>query len=157
MTRSIATAPTLAAWNNLGAAYRATGRLADASAAYKNALSIDPKFADAAANYANVLMDLGNFAAAESTARSAIANGANTVEVYVTLGNAQFRQGRLVEAAVSYHASLARGENHTAIRNLGSTLANLGRFSEAKQVYSHRACEAAERRPAFELPDLPDL
>ena len=136
LKRSIAVEPTLAAWNNLGAAYRATGRLAEASAAYQSALAIDAKFADAAANYANVLMDLGSYAAAESMALRAISNGANTVEVHVTLGNAQFRQGRLVEAAVSYRTSLARGENHTAIRNLGSTLANLGRFAEAKQVYS---------------------
>ncbi|WP_439542310.1 O-linked N-acetylglucosamine transferase family protein [Hyphomicrobium sp.] len=147
LKQSIAIEPTLAAWNNLGAAFRATGRLAEASAAYQNALAVDPKFVDAAANYANVLMDLGNFAAAESMALGAIANGANSVEVYVTLGNAQFRQGRLVEAAASYRTSLARGENQTAIRNLGSTLANLGRFTEAKQVYS----SALAKRPDADL------
>lgn len=147
LKQSIAVEPTLAAWNNLGAAYRATGRLAEASAAYQSALAINPKFADAAANYANVLMDLGSYAAAESMALRAISNGANSVEVHVTLGNAQFRQGRLVEAAVSYRTSLARGENPTAIRNLGSTLANLGRFAEAKQVYS----KALAKQPDADL------
>jgi protein O-GlcNAc transferase len=147
LKQSIAAEPTLAAWNNLGAAYRATGRLAEASAAYQSALAIDPKFADAAANYANVLMDLGSYAAAESMALRAISNGADSVEVHVTLGNARFRQGRLVEAAVSYRTSLARGENPTAIRNLGSTLANLGRFAEARQVYS----SALAKRPDADL------
>lgn len=139
--------PTLAAWTNLGAAYRATGRLADASAAYQSALAINPNYADAAANYANVMMDRGAYAAAEQMARRAIANGANSVEVYVTLGNAQFRQGHLVEAAQSFQQALARGDNPTAVRNLGSALANLGRFKEAKAVYS----AAIARRPDPEL------
>lgn len=139
--------PTLAAWTNLGAAYRATGRLADASAAYQSALAINPNYADAAANYANVMMDRGAYAVAEQMARRAIANGANSVEVYVTLGNAQFRQGHLVEAAQSFQQALARGDNPTAVRNLGSALANLGRFKEAKAVYS----AAIARRPDPEL------
>ncbi len=136
LTRAIASGPTVAAWTNLGAAYRAMGRLSEAAAAYESALAIEPAFADAAANYANVHMDLGAYAAAERMARGAIANGANSVEVYVTLGNAQFRQGHLVEAARSYREALTRGSNATAIRNLGSTLANLGRFEEAKAVYA---------------------
>lgn len=133
---SIAINPTRAAWNNLGAAYRATGKLPEASAAYRAALAMDPGFADAAANYANVLMDLGSYAAAESMARRAIANGATSQQVYVTLGNAEFRQGHLLAAAAAYQTALEQGENTGALRNLASTLANLGRFTAAKSLYA---------------------
>ncbi len=133
---SIDAKPSPAAWNNLGAAYRATGKLIEASASYKCALAINPSFADAAANYANVLMDLGNYAAAETMSRRAISLGAQSHQVYVTLGNAQFRQGDLLEAAVSYQKALDHGYNVGAARNLASTLANLGRFPQAKQVYN---------------------
>lgn len=133
---SIAIKPSAAAWNNLGAAYRATGKLLEASASYKSALAINPAFADAAANHANVLMDLGNYASAETMARRAISVGARSHQVYVTLGNAQFRQGDLLEAALSYRKALEFGFNIGAARNLASTLANLGRLREAKQVYN---------------------
>jgi protein O-GlcNAc transferase len=144
---SIAIKPTVPAWNNLGAAYRAIGKLVEASAAYQCALAIDPTFADAAANYANVLVDLGSYPAAESMARQAIAAGANSHYVYVTLGNAQFRQGDLLAAAGSYQTALQLAFNISAMRNLGSTLANLGRFEAAKQVYA----AALARDPQPEL------
>lgn len=133
---SIAVKPSVAAWNNLGAAYRATGKLLEASASYKCALALNPAFADAAANYANVLMDLGSYASAETMARRAISVGAHSYQVYVTLGNAQFRQGDLLEAAASFQKALEFGYNIGAARNLASTLANLGRLSDAKQVYN---------------------
>lgn len=127
--------PSAAAWSNLGASYRAIGRLDEAAAAYKAALVLDPSFADAAANYANVLVDIGNYQAAETMARHAIAAGANSHHVHVALGNAQFRQGDLLAAAVSYQAALKLGFHVGALRNLASTLANLGRFQAAKEVY----------------------
>lgn len=133
---SIDLKPSVSAWSNLGAAYRAIGKLVEASAAYQCALAIDPTFADAAANYANVLMDLGSYAAAETMARQAIAAGANSHHVHVTLGNALFRQGDLLAAAASFQTALKFGFNGSAMRNLGSTLANLGRFEAAKQVYA---------------------
>jgi predicted O-linked N-acetylglucosamine transferase (SPINDLY family) len=135
LKRSIDVNPTPAAWTNLGAAYRATAKLTEAAAAYENALALDPKFADAAANFANVLVDLGNHDAAHAMARRAIADGADTLQVYVTLGNAEFRQGDLLAAATSFRKALERGYNAGAVRNLGSALANLGRFQDAKQVY----------------------
>jgi len=139
---AIATRPTAAAWTNLGAAYRATANLADAATAYETALGLDPAFADGAANFANVLVDLGDYKAAVAMARRAIANGANSLNVYVTLGNAQFRQGDLLSAAASYRTALERGYNPSAVRNLGSALANLGRFVEAKQVYAAALAQA---------------
>jgi protein O-GlcNAc transferase len=147
LKRAIAINPTPAAWTNLGAAYRATAKLAEAAKAYENALALDPKFADASANYANVLVDLGNQEAAQNMALRAIADGSDTLQVYVTLGNAQFRQGDLMAAAHSYRKALERGYNASAVRNLGSTLANLGRFADAKQVYG----AALAREPNAEL------
>ena len=135
LQESISVHPTLAAWNNLGAAHRATGCLAEAAAAYEHALALDPGFADAAANYANVLTDRGRYAEAEAMARRAITNGARSRQVYVTLGNALFRQGDLLAAAAAYRTALAQGYDGRAVRNLGSALANLGRFAEAKEVY----------------------
>lgn len=135
LKRSIAVRATPAAWTNLGAAYRATAKLTEAAAAYQQALALDPKFADASANYANVLLDLGNHDEALAMAQRAIADGADTLQVYVTLGNAEFRLGDLHAAAVSYRKALERGYNASAVRNLGSALANLGRFDEAKHVY----------------------
>jgi protein O-GlcNAc transferase len=132
---SIDIKPSVATWNNLGAAYRAVGKLVEASAAYQCALAIDPSFADAAANYANVLVDMGSYPEAETMARRAIAAGANSHHVYVALGNAQFRQGDLLAAAGSYQAALKLGVHIGALRNLASTLANLGRFQAAKEVY----------------------
>jgi predicted O-linked N-acetylglucosamine transferase (SPINDLY family) len=147
LRKSIDVKPTIAAWNNLGAAYRATGKLFEASTCYKCALAINPSFADAAANYANVLADLGNYAAAETMARQAIAGGAKSHQVHVTLGNALFRQGDLLGAAECYQQALAQSYNVSAVRNLGSTLANLGRFEAAKQVY----VSALNRAPDPEL------
>jgi protein O-GlcNAc transferase len=147
LKRSIAVKATPAAWTNLGAAYRATAKLTEAAAAYERALALDPKFADAAANFANVLLDLGNHDEALAMATRAISDGADTLQVYVTLGNAQFRLGDLHAAAVSYRKALERGYNAGAVRNLGSALANLGRFEEAKRVYG----SALARDPNPEL------
>jgi predicted O-linked N-acetylglucosamine transferase (SPINDLY family) len=147
LQRSIALNPTPAAWTNLGAAYRATARLTEAAAAYESALALDSKFSDAAANFANVLVDLGNHDAAHAMAARAIADGADTLQVYITLGNAQFRQGDLLAAATSFSKALERGYNAGAVRNLGSTLANLGRFTDAKRVYG----TALARAPNPEL------
>jgi predicted O-linked N-acetylglucosamine transferase (SPINDLY family) len=147
LQRAITLNPTASAWNNLGAAYRATAKLTEAANAYESALAIDSSFVDAAANYANVLVDLGNYTAAETMARRAIANGATSLQVYVTLGNAQFRQGDLIAAAQSFRKALDIGYNVGAVRNLGSTLANLARFADAKQVYG----AALARQPDPEL------
>ncbi len=142
LKRSIAINPTPSAWTNLGASYRATAKLTEAAAAYESALALDPKFADAAANYANVLVDLGNHDDAHAMALRAIADGADTLQVYVTLGNAQFRQGDLMAAAISFRKALERGYHAGAVRNLGSALANLGRFKDAKQVYGSALAQA---------------
>jgi tetratricopeptide (TPR) repeat protein len=81
--------------SNLGAVLRAAGRPAEAEAAYRHAIALDPGFAAAHYNLGNLLADMDRPDDAEANYRAAIAAQPKYAEAYNALGTMLQRSGAL--------------------------------------------------------------
>lgn len=146
--RAIAAAPRVAAYhNNRSLALRALRRPAEAEAACRTALALDPDFREARVNCGHALVDLGRGAEAEALFRAALAARAGFADAEAGLGNALMLQGRAEEAVAAYRAAVAlRPDFAEGWNNLGSALQTLGRPEEAEPAL--RAAIAADPRYA---------
>jgi tetratricopeptide (TPR) repeat protein len=82
----------------LGTLYAMRGRDAEAAAAYRRALALDPGFVQAAVNLADLQRALAQEGEAERTLREAIGRAAQSAPAHHALGLALARQRRLPEA-----------------------------------------------------------
>jgi Flp pilus assembly protein TadD len=85
--------------SNLGAAYRAAGRLAEAEACYQEALRLRPDLAETYNNLANILKSQGRRAEALAYYWQAVLARPNYAAAHHNLGLALLEQGDLDEAA----------------------------------------------------------
>lgn len=130
----------------LGYVFQGAGRLAEAEAAYRRAIELDPNDAQVHNNLGNVLRDLDRAAEAEAEFRRALALNPRSANAHVNIGNMLRRRGELAEAEASYrHAIAIKPDLAEAFDNLGVALQDQGRLDEAEAAY--RAAIAA--RPDF--------
>ena len=107
--------------NNLGNAWLVRGDLAQATGAYRQALSIRPDYPVAWSNLGNSLRHAGQAHEAEAACRRAIALDPDFAAAWNNLGNALIEQGRYPEGAPCYAQALAKQPDFPeALHNRGS-------------------------------------
>jgi tetratricopeptide (TPR) repeat protein len=118
--------------NNLGFALRQTGRAADAAAAFRRAVTIDPAYASAHNNLGAALAELGRHAEAADAFARACALQPDDEAAAMNLGNARVQLGALDAALRTYQDIAARHPGSAAPWNaLALTLVQLDRDAEA--------------------------
>ena len=130
------TGESLFARNNLGNAFVARGRFAEAIDQFQRALQIDPNDADATYNLGNALAQQGSFEEAAKQLQNALQiNPGNAMAAY-DLGNVRARQGRFDEAIGDFELALRIDPGLAkAHYNLGSLLGKQGKLNEAVEQY----------------------
>ena len=133
---------------NLGVILRAAGRLAEAEAAYIQALAADPAFAPAHQNLGNLLLDMGRLEEAEASLNEALRLAPGVFEARRSLGMVYQRTGRLPEAVEALEAVGAAAPTHAqALNDLGACLMALDQAPRA---------QAALEKALAANPDFPD-
>ncbi len=128
---------------NLGNAYLAAERRADAEASYRRAIALDPRLAAAHCNLGKILIDRGEFVAALAECRSALTLDKTLAEAYVNAAAALRALGGLTEAESELSracaVALAPGAASCWLA-LGLAERMLGRFDAAERCIT-RAVE----------------
>ena len=121
-----------AAYSNLGNALKDQGKLEEAIAAYRKAVSIKPDLAEAHSNLGNALRDQGRLDEAVLACRQAIGSRPDYAEAHCNLGNALRDQAKLEEAVLAYRQAIRIKPDYAeAHSNLGVALADQGKHDEA--------------------------
>src|SRR3989449_10557441 len=118
--------------HNMGEAYREQGKLAEAIACFRQALTLKPDYAEAHNNLGIALWDQGKLAEAIACYCQALALKPNLVEAHHNLGNALYEQFLLEGAASSFRQALAlKPDDPMVHNNLGDVLLDQGKVAEA--------------------------
>jgi tetratricopeptide (TPR) repeat protein len=105
----------------LGNALKEQGRLEEAEASYRQAISLESDYAEAHSNLGNTLQELGKLDAAEASLRQSITLEPNSLESLSNLGAILQQGGNLEEAEACYRQSVALNpERAEAHRHLAS-------------------------------------
>lgn len=138
-TRLLAVPPGYApAWNNLGSALRASGRIAAAVACYKRALEIDPD-CSATGNLGNALKDVGRIDEALVAHRLAVAASPDDAATRHNHGIALKQAGDLEAALVEFEEALRLSPDAPRPAwDRALMLLQQGRFSEGWLAYECR-------------------
>jgi len=113
--------------NLLGVACRQNGRLADAIARLREAVTLDPDFCDARINLGNALLDAGDPQAALPHYQKALALDPASASAHNNLGNLYRELRRPADAIAAYRRALELDPGHArAQANVGNMLKDLG-------------------------------
>jgi tetratricopeptide (TPR) repeat protein len=129
--------------NNLGNAYKAAGRLAEAQISYKKAIALAPRFVAARLNLGNLQIDMGEFRPAVESFESAIELDPNLADAYIGVATAHraLEEFGLAEAALRRAISLQPNLNR-AMSHLATLLGEQDRFIESVTLHE-KAIELA--------------
>ena len=120
------------AYNNRGLFFDRAGRLDEAMADYRQALTIKADYAQANNNLGQALTELGRPRDGFAMFRAALNSDPNLLAAHNNLGNALADDGKPAEALPHYDFVLAREPwNVSALSNAGIALSMLGRYPEA--------------------------
>ncbi|HMO48223.1 MAG TPA: tetratricopeptide repeat protein [Rubrivivax sp.] len=134
---------------NLAVLYARTGRDAEAEAAYRAALKIDPDFTPARANLAQFHAERGRLSDAEQVLREGLQRQPGIGELQYSLGLLLAEQQRLPEAADALERAAKLLPQHArAHYNLGLARQQLGQAKPAEAAL-RRARELAPGDPAI--------
>jgi Flp pilus assembly protein TadD len=112
------------------------GRLAEAEACYRRALTLRPAFPEALSNLGVLEHGRGEWAAAERHLRDALALKPEYAQAHNNLGNTLLAQSRREEAESCYRKALViKPDYPEAHLNLGIVLTDFGRSEEAATIY----------------------
>ncbi|MEI6306653.1 MAG: tetratricopeptide repeat protein, partial [Deltaproteobacteria bacterium] len=126
-----------AAFNHLGASFKALGRLEEAEKSYRTAIKLQPDFADVHYNLGNTLVDLKRLKEAENSYRRALYLRPDYAEVYCNLGSLLVDLGCPEEAEKACRNAIRyRPEYAKAYYNLGNALHVLERLEDTEQAYN---------------------
>jgi tetratricopeptide (TPR) repeat protein len=138
-------------FNAARAAYEA-GRSLDAYRLLAPALQAEPRFAEAHFLTALCLVDLGDFAAAESALKAAIAADRRNPDIHAALGDLLRRPTRFAEAEAAYRVALGLdGRHKAAVVGLSRLLIVLGRHGEVLQLTTPVVAGASAPVEAIEV------
>jgi len=130
----------VSAFRSLGDAYTATGDMAGAAKAYRQAVALSPDDAPTRLALARALTGVGEYAEARevslSAIRSAKGNPLLLAQAYRQLGEVQSRDGKTPDAmAALYKASELDPKNPEIARELGNCAVRGGLYAEAAAAY----------------------
>ncbi|MGL5060980.1 MAG: tetratricopeptide repeat protein [Microcoleus sp.] len=112
--------------------YYSVGNLAEASAACRRALELQPDWAPAYVTMGNVQQATGQIEEAMRLYSDAISLNPEFAEAYANLGSMLYKQGRLVEAIVNYEKAIAlKPDLAAAYWNLAGILKQQGQLESA--------------------------
>jgi tetratricopeptide (TPR) repeat protein len=132
---SLAIEPQAAIYSDLGFVLERQGLDEEAVALYRKSLELDPESATAHYNLGGSLARRGEFAAAESHLRAALAQKPSA-QAYDGLGFVLWKQGRVDESIASLQAAIEADPKHpAAYDHLGAILVEQGRVGEAESNY----------------------
>ena len=132
---------------NLGNAWMAAGRTAEAEAEFSETVRLRPRFARGHNNLGDALDALGRHERAIAAYQEAIRVNPDLVEAYNNLGTSLAALGRLQEAEVPLREALKRQPEFVeAWLNLGIVLRRQGRLAESHEALSR----AVLLRPDFD-------
>lgn len=122
--------------SNLGLAYQSQGKLDEAAACYRQAITLKPQFPEAHYNLGNVHQEQRRIDEAIACYQQALALRPGYAEALNNLGHALQDQGKLDEAIACYRQALASKPDHVeALNNLGLALQEQGQLEEAMADY----------------------
>jgi predicted O-linked N-acetylglucosamine transferase (SPINDLY family) len=117
---------------NLGAVYKAQGRLGEARTSYLRALELQPAFPEVHNNLGVILKEQGRLDEAIACYRQSISQKSDYAVAHNNLGAALAQQGKLEEAIASYRQALRIWPQYAeAYNNLGNALHRQKRLDEA--------------------------
>jgi Flp pilus assembly protein TadD len=120
------------AHNNLGVALARSGRQAEATYHYSQALRIKPDRAEVHNNLGNALAAQGNIDGAMSHYYQSLAIDSKNARAYNNLGNLLANQGKTEEAINHYYEALRLEPDYVGAHyNLGTALAEQGKTEQA--------------------------
>ena len=129
---------------NLGKAYHALHRTAEAVSCFRRTLELKPDFPEVHNSLGNALREQGNLDDAAACFRRALELNPDYAEASNSLGNAWKDLGNLDEAIARYRRALELQPDYAeAHNNLGAALQDQGKFDEAIPCY-RRALELKE-------------
>jgi tetratricopeptide (TPR) repeat protein len=133
-------------YNNLGVALTHLGAPAEAAAAYRRAIDLQPEMAEAHSNLGDALASQGKTAEAIGELREAIRLKSNYFEAHFNLANV-LTQGQRFEEAVSEYAKALQIQPNAALAqsNLGIALVRQGKTDEAIAAFR----KAIKMDPAY--------
>jgi Tfp pilus assembly protein PilF len=121
------------------------GELAQAAAAYREALKRDPDRADAYLRLAIVHDKEGKFKESQELYQKALKGMPGNPDIYCTVGYSLYLQQRWSEAEMNLRQALALDAEHQrAHNNLGLVLAHVGRTTEALAEFRRAGCSEAD-------------
>jgi protein O-GlcNAc transferase len=122
--------------NSQGNALQRLGRFAEAAAAYRRALRLDPGSAGTCCNLAVALQALGQLDEAATAYAKALALNPGSAPVHNQYGTLLQQQGKLDEAVASYREALRLKPSFAdAYYNLGTALQAQDKLEEAAEAY----------------------
>lgn len=134
------------AWNYYGVALEHAGQLADASAAYQNALRFDRDLVEAHYNLGCLYLDENKSADAKTEFTAYILRRSNTPEGWLKLGEVQLRTGDSYQAERSFSTVLSLNQdNAEALNGLGLASVQRGKPHDAAEFFA----AAAQNHPDF--------
>lgn len=136
----------------LGRSLEESGNLAEAEAAYRNALTKDPKRADAEQRLAILADERGDQAEAERRFEQALKLDPKNPDILCDRGYNLYLQRRWAEAEAHLRKALAADPRHARSRsNLGLVLAQQGDDEAALAQFLKAGCDPAEARSNLAL------
>jgi tetratricopeptide (TPR) repeat protein len=134
------------AWNHLGLAYHRGGRLADATAAYQQALAQDPRLDSARFNLGCIDLERGDTAGAIRELTAYLIEVPNSTPALLKLGTAQLR-ARQTDAAEQSFRQLLKNDagSPEGLNGLGLVNVQRRRYPEAYQNFQ----AAARAQPGY--------
>ncbi|HEV3271780.1 MAG TPA: tetratricopeptide repeat protein [Candidatus Methylacidiphilales bacterium] len=134
------------AYNNLGVALEAKGRISDAMEQYEQALRINPDYAEAHNNLGLLLARTGRINEAIEQFNQALRLEPDYADAHYNLGVALVETGQSPEAMKEFERALRANPHFAeAHNNLGVILEQSGQVSEAIQQYQ----EALQLKPDY--------
>jgi Tfp pilus assembly protein PilF len=125
---------------DLGEIYRAQGKTADAIAAYRRALALNPKLADAHNNLGTLLAADNQAAEAAQCFREALRLNPGHADAHGNLGSLLEADGRLADARAAYESAVQMApESAQAYLNLGGCLSVAGDWHGAMACFQKAA------------------
>jgi predicted CXXCH cytochrome family protein len=133
LNRALTLVPNGATWVQLGLVRIKGGKMADAIAAFEQAMTIDPETPDGYSGAGAVWFEIGNSGRAEPALRSAIRLQPNYAAAHNNLGNLLSAADRFEEARYHFEAALRFKGNYNGARyNYALALAKVHRVEEAQ-------------------------
>ncbi|MBI3397653.1 MAG: tetratricopeptide repeat protein [Deltaproteobacteria bacterium] len=139
LTAAVETYPDDATFHNaLGLAYFARGMHEDAIKHLQKAVKTDPKFSDAHTNLAAVYLEIKQWDAAISEAKSALSNifYATPELAYFNMGRGYYEKADYLKAEENYKKAMESNPRYlVAYNNLGLTYMKMNRDKEASDLF----------------------